>query len=39
MEYATTWNVNTTPAFYEAAVIDALNGYLDVVIKLYNFNK
>lgn len=39
MEYTTTWNVTTTPELYEAAVLDAFNKYLDVVIKLYNYNK
>jgi hypothetical protein len=39
IEYATTWNVNTTKELYEAAVIDAFNQYMDVVIKLYKYGK
>jgi len=39
IESTTTWNINTTPALYEKAVLDAFNQYLDTVIKIYTYNK
>lgn len=39
IEYATSWDVNTTPELYSKAVISAFNKYLDTVIKIYNYHK
>lgn len=39
VEYVTTWDVNTNVELYEKAVLDAVNQYLDTVIKIYSYHK
>lgn len=39
VEYVTTWDVNTNATLYEKAVLDAVNQYLDTVIKIYTYHK
>lgn len=39
IEYASTFNVSTTPAKYEEAVLDVTNKWFDNIIKYYTWNQ